>query len=216
MFLLVELIVGACFILVGSEFANAQLATQDAPAPPPAKLESPNRDYVIEMRDNDDASASYDNDRLLVISRNGKQIASQKTFGYLSGDASWNESGTLVAINNRRGNAGDYVWIFSLPDGRCLKSADSAQFSFVQEAADKAFRNLDKRAVAKDLEKEWIYADKWVGDGKTLLINLHRRYSFTLTEPNVPSFDFDALVRVSGLRFELIWGAGRKAERSDQ
>jgi hypothetical protein len=216
MSLLVEIMVGACLILVRSEFANAQLATQDTPAPPPAKLESPNRDYVIEMRDNDDASASYDSDRLLVISRNGKQIASQKTFGYLSGDASWNDSGTLVAINNRRGNSGDYVWIFSLPDGQCLKAADSAQFHFVMEAADKAFRNLDKRAVAKDLDKEWIHAGEWVGDGKTLLINVHRRYFFTFKESHFPSFDYDALVRVSGSRFELVWGAGRKVERNNQ
>ncbi|MDQ6911681.1 MAG: hypothetical protein M3128_02270 [Verrucomicrobiota bacterium] len=213
---LVEIMVGACLILVGSEFANAQLETQDTPAPPPAKLESPNRDYVIEMRNNEDASASDDNNRQLVITRNGKQIASQKTFGYLSGDAFWNDSGTLVAINNRRGNSGDYVWIFSLPDGKCLKAADSAQFHFVEEAADQAFRNLDKRAVAKDLDKEWIYAGEWVGDGKTLLINLHRRYFFTFKEAQFPSFDFDALVRVSGSRFELIWGAGRKTKRSDQ
>jgi hypothetical protein len=211
-----ETIVAACLILLGSESVDAQLPTKDTPSPPPTRLESPNRQYVIEMRDNDDASANYDNEQILVISRNGKQVASQKTFGYLSGDASWNESVTLVAINNRRGNSGDYVWIFSLPDGRCLKSADSAQFNFIEEAADKAFRNLDKRAAAKDWDKEWIYAGQWVGDGKTLLINLSRRYFFTLKEPNFPSFDFDALVRVSGSRFELVWGAGRKTARSGQ
>ncbi len=100
----------------------------------PAQLVNANRnkEYLIEMRDNQDASADYENDRLLVISRNGKEIATKKTFGYFSGDAYWNDSGTLVAINNRRGNSGDRVWIFSLPDGKCLKTAESEQFHFLE------------------------------------------------------------------------------------
>src|SRR5260370_39809569 len=45
------------------------------------------------------------------------------TVGYLLG-VFLSPDNSLVAINNRSGNAGDYLWVISLRDGRVIKMPD--------------------------------------------------------------------------------------------
>jgi hypothetical protein len=45
------------------------------------------------------------------------------TIGYLLG-AFWTLDERYVAVNNRRGNSGDYLWVFSLRTGQVIKGPD--------------------------------------------------------------------------------------------
>src|SRR5262249_26313243 len=113
---------------------------------PPTHVDSPDQQFSVEITDNPNSGGKFEIERLLVIVRDhSKAIASYPTYGYLL-DVYWDDTGKYVAVNNRRANAGDYVWVFSLPDGKCLKQADSQQFSFLSKRAREAFKRIDGRA----------------------------------------------------------------------
>jgi hypothetical protein len=64
-----------------------------------------------------------------IAVRSGKQyVAKYRTEGYLI-DAFWSPDGRYVAVDNRRANSGDYLWVFRLPDGRSIKMPVDAQSS---------------------------------------------------------------------------------------
>ncbi len=185
---------------------SAQEAQPPAWTPPP-RVDSPDQRFSVEIRDNTDPSAKYDADRLLIISDHGRPIAEHKTFGFLL-DVFWSDDQDYVAINNRRGNAGDQVWVFSLPDGKCIKTADSKQFDFLEHLASKAFKHLDNRALPAKLEKEWIYTKGW-WKGNKLLVRVECRYGFLIGR--FPAhFIYDAEVRVSDSNFAFASGEARK------
>jgi len=50
-------------------------------------------------------------------------LAEFPTMGYLL-DVFFSSDDAHVAINNRRANAGDYLWVISLPDGKTIKMPD--------------------------------------------------------------------------------------------
>src|SRR5206468_4133814 len=61
--------------------------------------------------------------RELIVSSKARVLAQFPTFGYLM-DAFWSPDNKYVAINNRRANAGDYLWVISLSDGAAIKMPD--------------------------------------------------------------------------------------------
>ncbi len=56
----------------------------------------------------------------LVVSSKDRVLAQFATMGYLL-DVFYSADNSYVAINNRRANAGDYLWVISLRDGQPLK-----------------------------------------------------------------------------------------------
>ncbi|HZS52907.1 MAG TPA: hypothetical protein VFA65_00785, partial [Bryobacteraceae bacterium] len=126
--------------------------------------------------------------------------------------AFWNQTEKYVTITNRTATSGDYVWIFSLPSGDCIKEPDDElqdtdPFAFLNEAATKAIHQV---ADVKDdnLAHYRIIARGWTKDGNLLLtvgLNYqHRGIS--------DWYDYDAVVRMSGSKFELISGKARKVK----
>jgi hypothetical protein len=123
-----------------SRSAVANVATSDATATPelsasgsaagkksPAQTEwkpstelcSADHEYCVKI-----VAETQDLDhRTLSVSSKARVLAQFPTFGYLM-DAFWSPDNKYVAINNRRANAGDYLWVISLSDGAALKMPD--------------------------------------------------------------------------------------------
>lgn len=174
---------------------------------PPTQVDSPDKRFTVELQDT--APDQKFIDRVLIIREGGREIARQKTLGYLL-NVFWDDTGKYVAVNNRRANAGDYIWIFSLPDGKCIKTADSGQFAFLSQPALKAFQRLDSRATDEKLEKIWIKAKGWWGSGK-LLVQVASRYGYNVGK--FPAhFVYDAQVTISASKFGLVSGEARRVD----
>jgi len=86
---------------------------------PPTVYYSPDKLYSIEISKLDDQGGI---DRFLFLKKQGKIIIATKTIGYLQ-NVYWSPNGKYVAVNNRRGHFGDYLWVFSM-DGKIVKKPD--------------------------------------------------------------------------------------------
>ena len=118
--------------------------------------------------------------------------------GYLL-DAIWNPNNRYVAVNNRRSSAGDYLWIFSAPDGKVLKAPnDSLGEVFARRAAVKfpelksadfdRFTNVAKRWInSSELEVE----TRIVFHAPSVVITRHAVYQITEGKLNLKSEHFE-------------------------
>lgn len=110
-------------------------------------------------------SDSVDGFFTLVLRVHGIAVLECPTMGYLL-DAFWSPDNRYVAVNNRRSNSGDYVWVFSVPDRRVLEVPNdkvgemfahraAARFSELTNASFEKFTNLAKKWInSRELEVE--------------------------------------------------------------
>lgn len=105
---------------------------------PPVQLCSHNRTFCVEIIDKAlPDSDPYEGFYTIVLSKRGHALSQLPTEGYLLG-ALWSPNGKYVAVNNRRGSSGDYVWLFRLTDGKALKVPhDEAAEDIVQQVSRK-------------------------------------------------------------------------------
>jgi hypothetical protein len=146
--------------------ATAQLLSAQDESP--KKLSSPDGKYLIELLEEALPGADSLDDFTLVLSSNGKPLAKVSTFGFLTA-AHWSEDGKYVAVNNRRGNSGDYVWVFELATGKALKQPDDTNGEAWEKAAAKAVRKQLPSANADTLIRDWVTAQGWK-DGHLQLV----------------------------------------------
>ncbi len=105
----------ACVALI----ARPELSAESGP---PRELFSPNGKHSVKMLETALPGSDPDDGFLTLTVRAGEHILSQfPTEGYLI-DAFWSPDGRYVAVDNRRANSGDYLWVFSLGDGRAIKT----------------------------------------------------------------------------------------------
>jgi hypothetical protein len=174
---------------------------------PPRHVNSPNGRFSVEIQDTKPDQKS--NDELLIIRAGDKELARQMTLGYLL-DVFWDDTGKYVAINNRRANAGDYLWVFSLSDGKCIKQPDSPQLTPLSKLALDAFQRLDRRATDDKLEKIWVKAKGWWGSDK-LLVRFAATYGYSVGK--LPAyFVYDAQAKISGSKLIFIPGEARQVQ----
>jgi hypothetical protein len=86
---------------------------------PSTELRSADHEYCVKIV----ARAQDLDHRELIVSSKTRVLTQFPTFGYLM-DAFWSPDNEYVAINNRRANAGDYLWVISLSGGVALKMPD--------------------------------------------------------------------------------------------
>lgn len=127
------------------------------------------------------AKAQDSDHRELIVSSKTRVLAQFPTFGYLM-DAFWSPDNKYVAINNRRANAGDYLWIISLSDGAALKMPDDLATEMgkknlghingydpwgktVQEVTTRFTECAHKR-----LDHEFLFAQGWKGANELLVV----------------------------------------------
>lgn len=107
--------------------------------------------------------------------RIGDRVAAvYPTMGYLMG-ADWSPDGRYVAVTNRMGNSGDYLWIFTLPDGKAIKRPEDAlseKWTAAGLAAIEAFR---PDATDANLDRLWLTGGDWTGP-TTFGITLRARF----------------------------------------
>lgn len=118
---------------------------------------SPNKHYsikIIKSRLHD--SDRDDGTRTLVITIEGHPLLEIPTEGYIL-DAFWSPNGKYVAVNNRIANSGDYVWLFSLQDGKVLKKPYDSLPMDQETAKRPEFAEFEKYEIFR----EWIYVIGW-------------------------------------------------------
>jgi hypothetical protein len=68
-------------------------------------------------------TAGHPDECTLRVSAGSKALAEFPTMGYLL-NVFFSPDDAYVAINNRRANSGDYLWVISLRDGKAIKMPD--------------------------------------------------------------------------------------------
>ena len=131
-----------------------------AQSEPPAKITSPNGKYSVEIVDQALPGADSLEEFTLIVSGQGKALAKVPTFGYLTA-AHWSDDGKYVAVNNRRGNSGDYVWVFDLQSGKALKQPDDKHGEAWEKAAADAVHKELPSANEDMLVRDWVTAQGW-------------------------------------------------------
>jgi len=98
------------------------IAVSAAAWAPPSVITSPDGQYSIRMLDEKPLTSGhpYDYDRTIALFHLDQPISRFPTLGFLL-DAHWSPDAKFVAVNNRRANSGDYLWVFSLADGKPVK-----------------------------------------------------------------------------------------------
>jgi hypothetical protein len=129
----------------------------DAAALPPSEISSPDRVYSVQILHTAlPGSDSYIGFYTITVSRLGTVFSKYATEGYLL-EAFWATDGKFVAVNNRRSNSGDYLWIFRLSDGKALRVPnDDEAPSFVSRVQAK-FHELSN----KSFNRRYTLARGW-------------------------------------------------------
>ena len=157
------------------------------------ELISPSGDYRLRIISQSlPQSDPYLGDCTLILSRNNRVLSKRPTTGYLI-DALWSPDGRYVAVNNRRGNSGDYVWVFSLRDGRAAKKPDDESTVFSLSKITKIYPDCNEGTFDRDLTiaKAWKSGDE---------LEVEMRWRFYKTALIVRH----AVYRISGLKLALI------------
>jgi len=152
----------------------------------PEKFASPDGKYFVQMVQKAMPGADSLDDFTLVLMANRRTLVKAPTFGYLIG-ADWSPDGKYVTINNRRGNAGDYVWVFDLRSGKAVKRPDDKNGRAWEKAAAEAVRKELPSANEDTLRRDWVTAEGWEGDQlKVVVRSVYRGVE--------DAFDFEFLV----------------------
>ena len=134
-----------------------------AQSEPPKRISSPDGKYAVEIVEKALPGSDSLDQFTLIVSGNGKTLAEVPTFGYLIA-AHWSSDGKYVAVNNRRGNAGDYVWVFDLNSGKVLKQPDDKNGEDWEKAAADAVHKELPSANEDTLVRDWVTAQGWDGN----------------------------------------------------
>jgi hypothetical protein len=185
-FLLSKAIARGATLFVASISISFTARSQDTPEwTPPAKLCSTDNHYCVAIVEKSlpDKSAkgriSSDypetEDSTLVVSANGHVLAEYPTFGYLL-SAFWRPDGKYVAVNNRRANSGDYLWVISLPNGRAIKVPEELAPGQERESLKKRSSDVLERVAQRfpkctdiDLTKNWLEARAWKNQNELIV-----------------------------------------------
>jgi hypothetical protein len=146
-------------------------------AAPPEKLCSKDNNYCVQISESalPDKSAKRriaadypeSEDRTLVLLARGRTVAQYPTFGYLL-KAFWSPDNRFVAINNRRANAGDYLWILSLSDSRAIKVPENLAPNPERRKLEVNYSDVVKQIARRfpkctedEVMKNWLEAQGW-------------------------------------------------------
>jgi len=168
---------GATLFAASISISFTALSQDTSEWTPPAKLCSKDNHYcvaIVERSLPDKSlkgriSSDYPEteDRTLVLSANGSVLAEYPTFGYLLG-VFWSSDGKYVAVNNRRANSGDYLWVISLSDGSAIKVPEDLAPKRERDNLKKISSDVLGRVAQRfpkctedELTKDWLEARAW-------------------------------------------------------
>jgi hypothetical protein len=150
---------------------------------PPSRVCSNDNKYCVSMV----ATAGHPDECTLRVLAGGKKLAEFPTMGYLL-NVFFSPNNAYVAINNRRANSGDYLWVISLRDGKAIKTPDDV-------AEDTGKTELGKIAgdhwsdqsstgvialcptcTSDDLRHSFLFSTGWTSSGE---LNITEEFEFS-------------------------------------
>lgn len=146
------------------------------------ELRSPTGKYSVNLISSSLPTSDPDMGTRAIVVSNGKTaLAKYPTIGYLL-DGFWSADGKYVAIDNRRGNNGDYLWVFRLADGRAMWAPDFKNVLTVADRVSVKFPDL----TAGKIKHGYITANGWESDSvlkiRTQLTYVHVDDSLALVD----------------------------------
>jgi len=147
------------------------LATE---APPPEELYSPDGRHSVRILGSALPGADpYDGFFTIAVCSGKQYVAKYPTEGYLL-DAFWSPNGKYVAVDNRRANSGDYLWVFRLSDGRAIrKPVDAVPEQHPGEHYEAYVEQVVNRVMAvcpqltfEQFGKLFTFAHAWTKSGE--------------------------------------------------
>ena len=133
-------------------------------------LTSPDGVYSIRIIEERTPGGSVIENFTITLFKQGNAISKQPTTGYLM-TAYWSTDGKYLAVNNRRGNAGDYVWIFALPSGEVLKRPDDKIGEQWSKEAYRAMEEKNPSLKGAEVHHDWLTVTGWQNGGLQLQLN---------------------------------------------
>ena len=100
----------------GNQHESSEKANESGP---PAQVCSRDNKYCVHMI----PTPGHPDECTLRVSASGTTLVESPTMGYLL-DVFFSPDNKYVAINNRRANAGDYLWVISSRNGQAIKMPD--------------------------------------------------------------------------------------------
>jgi hypothetical protein len=143
---------------------------------PPEELYSADKRYSVRILHSVLPGADPYDGFFTIAVRSGQQyIAKYPTIGFLL-DAFWSPNGKYVAVDNRRANSGDYLWVFRLSDGRALRMPVDAVLGHPEDAYEKFAEDLVQRVTRKlpeltcdEFRKLFTFGKGWTESGDLLI-----------------------------------------------
>lgn len=164
-------------------FASVSLSAQSGT---PEKFVSPDGKYVVQILQKPMPGADSLDQFTMIISSEGRPLTKVATYGYLI-SAQWSPDGKYVAINNRRGNAGDYLWVFDLHSGKALKQPDNKDGEAWEKTAKEEVHREHPSANEDTFRRDWVTAKGWEGDQLNVVVR-------SVYRGMEDAFDFEFLV----------------------
>jgi hypothetical protein len=160
-------------VVVAAFVSSAATAAEDNP---PEELYSPHQRYSIKILHSALPGAdSYDGFFTIAVRSGEQYIAKYPTVGFLI-DAFWSADGKCVAVDNRRANSGDSLWVFRLSDGRAIKMPVDAAPGHPEDAYEKYTADLVQRVTRKfpeltydEFRKLFTFAKGWTDSGDLIV-----------------------------------------------
>ena len=149
--------------------SSAAIAAEDQA---PQELYSPDHRYSVRIPNSALPGADPDDGFFTIAVRRDEQyMAKYPTIGFLL-DAFWSPDEKYVAVDNRRANSGDYLWVFRLGDGRAIRMPVDAVPGHSEDAYEKYVENLTQRISRKfpeltsgEFRKLFTFAKGWTNSG---------------------------------------------------
>ena len=144
---------------------------------PPSQVCSRGSKYCVDMI----ARAGHPDECTLRVSAGGKTLAEFPSMGYLL-DVFFSPDDAHVAINNRRANSGDYLWVISLRDGRAIKMPDDVAEDVGKRNAGKIggdhwsdqpvpeLMTLRPTCTSEDLRHSFLFSTGWTNSGELRVV----------------------------------------------
>ncbi len=161
--------IAACLILA----SPSATAAEDEPS---EELYSPDQHYSVRILHSALPGADPHGGFFTMAVRSGQQyIAKYPTMGFLL-DAFWSPDAKYVAVDNRRANSGDYLWVFRLSDGHAIRMPVDAVPGYPEDAYEKYAEDLVQRVTRRfpeltsgEFRKLFTFAKGWTESGDLLV-----------------------------------------------
>ena len=156
-----------------SPFSAVALAANEYEYQPPKPC-TPDKQYCVDIVEQKLPGAPESEDRTLILQHKGRVLARYPTFGYVL-NIYWSPHLRYVALNNRRANSGDWLWVISLADGKVIKMPRDLAEELHKERL--GLPNIDDAGLGEITKKfsqcagdgihhEYLVATSWQSDNE--------------------------------------------------